>query len=93
MTDRADRPGSAPVFHEKRTYRQRRVMDAARAAPILALFLWLVPLMWPQDGPGQISSAMALIYIFVIWAGVIIVSFGLSWALRAAMDTDADTDS
>jgi hypothetical protein len=93
MNNRAKRPGSPPVFHEKRTYRQRRTMDAARAAPILALALWLVPLLWSQEGEDHVSSATALIYIFVVWAGVILVTLVLSRALRKAMDEDADTES
>ena len=78
MTDAPDRPGSPPVFHEKRTYRRRRIMDAARVAPALALILWSIPMLWPQTGEGTVSSASALIYIFAVWAGVILLTWGLS---------------
>lgn len=78
MTSGADRPGSPANFHEKRTYRRRRLTDAARLAPILALVLWLIPLIWPQSGAGTVSSATALIYIFLVWAGLIVMTWGLS---------------
>lgn len=92
MTKTTDRPGPPPVFHEKRTYRRRRLMDAARFAPALALFLWLVPLFWSQSGESSISSATALIYIFAVWAGVIVVTWALSHALGQSADDDAGTD-
>lgn len=92
MSAPTERPGRSPVFHEKRTYRIRRLMDAARVAPILALALWLVPLVWPQSGDGRISTATALIYIFVVWAGVIVLTFGLSVFLGRVEDADADQD-
>lgn len=92
MSGRADRPGPPAVFHEKRTYRQRRVMDAAKVLPVLAIFLWCVPLVWPQSGDGAVSSATALIYIFAVWAVLIVVTWGLSRALRAAMDDRTDSE-
>ncbi|SHH87248.1 DUF6611 family protein [Marivita hallyeonensis] len=92
MSEPADRPKPSPVFHEKRTYRQRRLMDAARLAPILALLLWLLPLIWPQSGDARVSSAAALIYIFAVWAGVIVLTFGLSRALGSRMEDDPGSD-
>ena len=91
MSERADRPGTPPVFHEKRTYRQRRAMDAARVAPLLAVFLWCVPLIWPQTGDAAVSSATALIYIFGVWAGIIVLTWGLARILRHAMDDSPDS--
>ena len=89
MTEGVERPGKPPVFHEKRTYRRRRLREAARLAPLLTLFLWIVPLLWPQTGEGRISSASALIYIFVVWASVIL----LTWVLSITVGRDGDTDA
>ncbi|MFA8388284.1 MAG: hypothetical protein ACEPO2_21910 [Pelagibaca sp.] len=86
MKRTTDRPGSPTVFHERRTYRRRRVMDAARVAPGLALILWALPMVWPQTGEGTVSSATALIYIFAVWAGVIL----LTWALSRLLADEAD---
>ncbi len=93
MKRETDRPGSPTVFHERRTYRRRRVMDAARVAPILALILWSVPLIWPQTGEGTVSSATALIYIFAVWGGVILLTWGLSRLLADEVDEPPDTET
>lgn len=92
MSDRADRPGAPTVFHERRTYRRRRVMDAARVAPILALILWTIPLIWPQSGEGTVSSATALIYIFLVWAGIILLTGALSHLLADEVDEPPDSE-
>lgn len=92
MSDRADRPGAPAVFHEKRTYRQRRVMDAAKVTPVLAIFIFCIPLIWPQDGPAAVSSATALIYIFTSWAVLIALTWWLSRALRPSMDDRTDDE-
>lgn len=92
MTETPDRPDPSPVLHEKRTYRQRRLMDAARVAPVLALFLWMVPLFWPQSADGGVSSATAIIYIFVVWAAVIVLTWVLSIALSRIARQDPQDD-
>jgi hypothetical protein len=92
MTQQTERSGKPPVFHGKRAYRLRRLMDAARLAPLLALMLWLLPLFWPQSGDGRISSATALIYIFGVWAGVIALTWSLSRALGKMPENHADAD-
>ncbi|NVO28559.1 hypothetical protein HJ526_14105 [Donghicola sp. C2-DW-16] len=69
-----------PLFLERQRYRMRRIMDAARFAPVLAAFLFLIPLMW---GAGQeVPTASALIFIFGAWAGLIAVTAFLSHKLR-----------
>ncbi len=68
-------------------------MDAARLAPVLALVLWSLPLLWPQTGEDTVSSATALIYIFVVWAGIIVLTWGLSRLLAEEVDDPPDTDT
>ena len=92
MSGATERPGPSPVFHEKRTYRLRRLMDAARLAPVLALLLWLLPLFWPQSGDARISSSVALIYIFAVWVAVIALTGALTFALGRNADDDTDVD-
>ncbi len=93
MIRATNRPGSPTVFHERRTYRRRRVMDAARVAPVLALLLWMIPMIWPQSGAGTVSSATALIYIFLVWAGVILLTWGLSRLLGDDAEDASDSDA
>lgn len=55
------------VFLERQTYRRRRLIDWIKMLPLIGVVLWLVPLLWPTEGPEQVSSADAIIYVFVIW--------------------------
>ena len=93
MKPTPDRPGPPNAFEEKRTYRRRRLMDAARVAPLLALALWMLPLIWPQTGESTVSSATALVYIFVVWSAVIVLTWALSRGLGDGDDTSPDQDT
>jgi len=78
----------APVFLERRSYRRRRLMDAARLLPVVGALLFLVPLLW-GPGPGEsASTAEGMIYIFAVWAGLIVLAAVLA---RRLADTGADT--
>lgn len=76
--------GRTSVFLERETYRRRRIMDAARLLPVLGVALFALPLLWskpdgltPEDAPVSMSSA--LLYIFGVWAFLIVLAvlFGL----------------
>ncbi|KII17795.1 hypothetical protein [Phaeobacter sp. S60] len=76
-------------FVERRTYRRRRLMDVARLLPVLGALLLLVPLMWPDPDPYPAPDSMsgmplsrAMIYILVVWAGLILAGFGFALAVR-----------
>jgi hypothetical protein len=77
------------MFVERQTYRRRRLVDAARALPVLGLLLWLLPLLWsvPEDGP---SASTAMIYIFSIWIGLPLVSGALVFAMKRLRDPAAE---
>ncbi len=68
-------------------------MDAACFSPLLALILWMIPLIWPQTGEASVSSATALIYIFLVWAGIIVLTWGLSRLLADEVDDTSDADT
>ena len=64
-------------------------MDIARLLPILGALLFAVPLMWPNPDPypapdthAGMPTSVAIIYIFVVWAGLIAVSFVFGVAVR-----------
>jgi hypothetical protein len=66
-----------PVFLERDSYRQRRIRDVARLLPVLGLVLFMVPLLWPEaPAPGEpgTRNAAALIYLFLVWAGLILAA-------------------
>jgi hypothetical protein len=84
------RPARQPVFLARPRYRQRRLMDAARFLPLIGIFAFLVPLLWPlpQDPAIAAGSAEpvamsdAMTYLFAVWAGLIAAAMLLSLAAR-----------
>ena len=93
-TEEVARPGTRarpPIFLERRSYRRRRMMDAARVLPILGALLFLLPLLWPRPDlaePG-VPASLAFVYIFGLWAGLILVSALLSRSARRWQDEEA----
>lgn len=77
-----------PLFLARNGYRRRRIMDAARALPLLGAFLFLIPLLWsgPDGGPAQ--TRVGVVYLFAIWAFLI---GGAAWLSRFLENDDADT--
>lgn len=77
----------SPPFVERRTYRQRRLMDAARLLPTFGAVLFAVPMLWfagtAPDTPGGAAplprTAAAGIYLFAVWAGLIV---NAAWMAR-----------
>lgn len=65
-----------PLFLARSGYRSRRLSDAARAMPVLGLFLLLVPILWSDSAAGseQASTADVGIYLFLVWALLIVVA-------------------
>jgi hypothetical protein len=72
------RKPTPPLFVQRETYRSRRLMDAARLLPVLGACLFAVPLLWPDEGGGAISTSRAMIYIFGVWALLIVATALLS---------------
>ena len=85
------REKAPPIFLERRSYRQRRMLDALRLIPLFGLMLWTVPLFWspstenPQD---QMSMSDAVVYVFLIWVLLILMSASLSRVLRPSLRRD-----
>jgi len=69
-------------FLERSSYRQRRMRDAARMLPILAIILMLLPLMWPREAAEQNLTSSGIIYLFGLWIVLIFLAFVLSRVLR-----------
>ena len=72
-------------------YRRLRLVDAARALPLLGLFLWAVPLLW-----GPMTASLALIYIFAVWGLLILGAFILTRRLtdeESAAEEPGDADT
>lgn len=82
-----------PLFLARQTYRRRRVADAAQLLPVLGGLLLLLPILALSDGHGATSRGG--MYVFAVWAGLILAAALLSRPLsardpRAGSAADAD---
>lgn len=83
-------PDPGPVFLERRTYRRRRLADAARVLPLIGTALISVPLLWERSGDAAAPTAHVMVYLFVVWAALVGASALISARLRPEED-EADT--
>ncbi|WP_299962729.1 hypothetical protein [uncultured Roseobacter sp.] len=67
---------TSPLFLERGSYRLRRLLDAVRLLVFVGAGLWMIPLLWPSDGAGAVPMSRALLYVFSVWA-LLIVAAGL----------------
>ncbi|PYF08612.1 hypothetical protein C8J30_11228 [Rhodobacter viridis] len=86
-------PGSAtPLFLARRSYRRRRMMDAARLLPLVGLVLILLPMLWhPADTPIP-DTARGMIYLFSVWVGLILAAAALARGLAPALDAEEEAE-
>jgi len=81
-------------FLQRRSYRRRRIADAARLLPVAGAILLMLPLLrlgqGNADDPARTSQVG--IYIFVVWVCLMAVAAGLSRGLRDAKNTGPDID-
>lgn len=73
-----------PKFLARNSYRRRRMIDAARVLPVLAAFLFFIPVLWRPAETAAPDTARGGIYIFAIWLLLIAASFGLSRLLEGS---------
>ncbi|WP_410218632.1 hypothetical protein [Paracoccus sp. (in: a-proteobacteria)] len=70
-----------PLFLERASFHRRRLGDAARVLPVLATLLILVPVWWL---PRSVSFAAGAVWIFGLWAVLIVAVWALHRALLRA---------
>ena len=73
------------VFLERRSYRRRRLLDGLKLLPVVAAWIFMLPLLWPEvsvedETPKQMSAA--LIYVFGAWFVMILCGCSLIAALK-----------
>ena len=63
---------AGPLFVERRKYRRRRLMDAARILPVAGFVLLMLPMLWARgDGSGIAGEA---VYLFAVWALLVLAA-------------------
>ncbi len=80
----------APVFLERRSYRRRRLNDAIRVLPIVGALLFFEPLFWTGSDGAPARTTSGVIYIFGIWALLVIAAFLASRAMARLGDDPED---
>ncbi len=87
------RSEQATIHAEKRSYRRRRLVDAARLLPAFGVVFFSIPLLWSNmkgaAAGGETATTSAMLYIFGIWAVLVLASAVISWRLRPE---EADND-
>ncbi|PPB79810.1 hypothetical protein LV82_02602 [Albidovulum inexpectatum] len=82
-----------PLFLARRSYRLRRMMDAARMLPAVGMFLFFLPILWrPADTP-QPDTARGWIFLFMAWAVLIALALVLARFLVRAEEEEARLSS
>lgn len=74
-------PEQEAIIAEKRSYRRRRMADAARMLPVFGVAFWAIPLLW-SGAQDRTSTTSAMLYIFGIWALLAATSAAISRYLR-----------
>ena len=75
-----------PVFLDRRSYRRRRLGDAARMLPVLGVVLFLLPAL----GIGAERPTVQIVGLFVAWGALIVLSAGLSRTLTRGAAEEPD---
>jgi hypothetical protein len=63
-----------PLFLARRSYRLRRMRDAARLLPLLGGFLVFLPVLWQPAATSTRDTAADGVYLFAVWAVLIVVA-------------------
>lgn len=65
-------PPGRPLFVARKSYRLRRLMDAARLLPLLGLLLFLFPVLWAPEPSTAHSTVFDGLYLFLVWLALIL---------------------
>lgn len=77
------REPSSPQFLDLRSYRRRRLVDAAKLLPVLGAVLFLMPLpfLFTQEG-DEFNAVPMSIYLFAVWLALIVSARILAKSLQ-----------
>lgn len=78
-----------PLFLARRAYRLRRLTDAARLLPVVGTFLILLPVFWRGTDGEAPGTATGGVYLFAVWAGLILAAAVIARKLDRTEAQDA----
>ncbi|HEY9038117.1 MAG TPA: hypothetical protein VIN05_04150 [Roseovarius sp.] len=79
-------PGKRAEFVARAAYRRRRMIDAAGLLPILGALLFALPLLWTGALGAAPRTSHVLLYLFAVWALLVILSALVTRGLGAGGD-------
>lgn len=77
-----------PLFLARRSYRRRRLMDAARLLPVLGVVLILLPGLWHPAETVAPDTGRGGLYLFAVWIGLILAAFLTARGLGPVLDVE-----
>ncbi len=84
---------ASPQFLDRRSYRRKRLIDAARLLPLMAAVLLLMPLPLEFAPTPAQGGAVALgLYLFILWLVLILAAALMSRPLARALDERPSAD-
>lgn len=84
--------GWRALFLKPGGYRRRRLHDAARLLPVIGAFLVMLPILWAPAATGARDTAPEGVYLFVVWAGMILAAAAMSGRLADDPSPDRSPD-
>lgn len=80
------------MFLERQSYRRRRLIDMIRILPVIGALLWAVPLLWESGEDSDVSASVAIIYLFGVWLGMVLLGAVLARLLKKADTQPAERE-
>ncbi|WP_240496907.1 hypothetical protein [Thioclava sp. F1Mire-8] len=77
-----------PLFLARRSYRRRRLMDAARLLPLVGLVLILIPGLWHPAQTPMPDTGRGGLYLFGVWIALIVAAFAIARGLGPVLDAE-----
>ncbi|MBN2739860.1 MAG: hypothetical protein JXR35_03060 [Rhodobacteraceae bacterium] len=77
-----------PLFLARRSYRRRRLMDAARLLPVLGMVLFALPGLWHPANTVTPDTGRGGLYLFAVWIGLIFAAFLIARGLSPVLDAE-----
>lgn len=77
------------LFLEKQSYRRRRLADAAKLLPVAGAILLCLPILWADDA----RTAGGLVYIFGVWAALILAMWLISSRLSKSVPQSEEAEA
>ncbi|WP_246831820.1 MULTISPECIES: hypothetical protein [unclassified Thioclava] len=77
-----------PLFLARRSYRRRRLMDAARLLPIVGLVLIMMPGLWHPAQTPVPDTGRGGLYLFAVWIVLILAAFAISRGLGPVLNAE-----